>query len=184
MSNLGKKIVANFAVDNARFLFLTAAIGWFLASAAQTFGIVVNKNIDKEDKNFLIPQEIFDGLINIGLYALITAPLIKQTEKLVDKGVISFKNVQKNTPKFDKLKGGAKVLASLVGAVVSCNILTPIARNKLSVLSQKKKVAQKININEIKYDPCYQPFFQKNINKAPLNSASKYFIQRNQGLKI
>ena len=34
MANLGQKMVAKFANDNANFLFITAAVGWFLASAA------------------------------------------------------------------------------------------------------------------------------------------------------
>ena len=56
MANFGQKIIAACAHDNAKFLFLSAASGWFLASAAQTFGIIANKKIDKEDKKFLIPQ--------------------------------------------------------------------------------------------------------------------------------
>ncbi len=184
MTNFGKKIITNLAGDNAKFLFLTAAIGWFLASAAQTFGIVVNKKIDKEDKNFLIPQEICDGLVNIGLYTVITAPLIKQTEKLIDKGIISFKNIQKNTPEFDNLKNGARVVASLVGAVLSCNILTPIVRNKLSGIAQRNTLHQKVQISEPNYDPNYQPFFQKNMNKMPLKMNNYIAFTKNHGLKI
>ncbi len=185
MANLGQKIIANFANDNAKFLFITAAIGWFLASAAQTFGIIVNKDIDKKDKKFLIPQEILDGAVNIGLYALITAPLIKNTEKLIDKGIISFTNVQKNTPKFDNIKGGARVLASFAGAVLSCNIITPIIRNKLGgIATHRKEMYQKINMDEFKYNPYYQPFFKKNIDKQPLNISNYVSFSKNHGMKI
>ena len=51
--------------NNASFLFATAAIGWILASAAQTFGILKSKELSKEDKKFLVPQEIADGTANI-----------------------------------------------------------------------------------------------------------------------
>ena len=47
MANFIQKTVANFANDNGKFLFINAAIGWFLASAAQTFGIMTNKKIDR-----------------------------------------------------------------------------------------------------------------------------------------
>lgn len=184
MANFGQKIIANFANDNAKFLFISAAIGWILASSAQTVGIIANKNIKKEDKKFLVPQEIFDGLCNIGLYALITAPLIKQTGKLIDNGTISFKNIKKGTSEFERLKGGAKVIASLIGAVVSCDIVTPLVRNKLGSITQRKALQQKIKITEPNYDPNYQPFFQKNLNRMPLKMSNYIAFTKSHGLKI
>ena len=184
MANLGQKIIAKSAKDNALFLFATAAIGWFLASAAQVSGIALNTKIDKNDKKFLIPQEIGDGAANIGLYALVTTPLIWLSEKLVDNGTVSFKNIEKNTPKFEQLKGGIKVLASFVGAVVSCNIITPIIRNKLASMAQRKSIKQKVSIVEPNYDPCYQPFFRKNFDKTQLNMKNYITFTRGNGLKI
>ena len=184
MANFGQKIIAAFAHDNAKFLFLSAASGWFLASAAQTFGIIANKKIDKEDKKFLIPQEIGDGAANIGLYALITAPLMRATEKLIDNGTIAFKNIKKDTPEFDRLKGGARVIASIAGAIVSSNILTPIVRNKLGNIAQRKALHQKVKTTQPQYDPYYQPLFQKNYGKIPLEMNSYITFTRSRGLKI
>ena len=184
MANLGQKIIANFANDNAKFLFLTAALGWFLASAAQTFGIITNRKIDKDDKKFLIPQEIGDGAVNIGLYALITAPLMNITEKIMDSNVISVKNLSKNTPEFESIKGGAKVIASFIGAVLSCNIITPLVRNKLGTIAKKRTLQQKINVNDYKYDPYYQPFFQKNLDRAPMKMSNYVAFTKSHGLKI
>ena len=184
MANLGQKMVAKFANDNANFLFITAAVGWFLASAAQTFGIVTNKKIDKDDKKFLIPQEIFDGAVNIGLYALITTPLINGTEKLINNDVITFKNIKKDSIEFDRLRGGAKVLASLVGAVVSCNVLTPLVRNKLGSIAQRKELKQKVQMQQPSYDPYYQPFFQKNTLRTPLKMNDYITFTKQRGLKI
>ena len=64
--------------NNASFLFITAALGWVLASAAQTVGLIRNKELSKEDKKFLIPQEIADGAANIGTvsYTHLTLPTI------------------------------------------------------------------------------------------------------------
>lgn len=184
MADFGQKLIAKFANDNAKFLFLSAATGWFLASAAQTMGIITNKKIDKEDKKFLIPQEICDGAANIGLYALITAPLMKVTEKLIDNGTVVLKNIKKGTPEFDKLKGGARVLASIAGAIISSNILTPIVRNKLGSIAQRKAVKQKVQIAEPNYDPYYQPLFQKNYEKSPYKMSNYVTFARNNGMKI
>ena len=184
MANFAQKMIANFANDNAKFLFLSAAAGWFLASSAQTFGILTNKKFDKEDKKFLIPQEIADGAANIGLYALFTAPLMGLTEKLIDNGKIAFKNIEKGTAEFERLKGGARVIASIAGAIISSNILTPLVRNKLGTIAQRKALHQKIKVTEPNYDPYYQPLFQKNYGKAPLKMSSYMSFTRNHGLKI
>ena len=184
MANLGQKMVAKFANDNANFLFITAAIGWFLASTAQTFGIITNKKIDKEDKKFLIPQEIFDGAVNIGLYALITTPLINGTEKLINNDVITFKNVKKGSIEFDRLRGGAKVIASLVGAVVSCNVLTPLVRNKLGSIAQRKELKQKVQMQQPSYDPFYQPFFLFICLKEPIKMHDYIAFTKQRGMKI
>lgn len=183
MNSFMQKTVAKYANDNAKFLFITAAVGWFLASASQTFGIVVNKKIDKDEKKFLIPQEICDGAANIGLYALVTAPLIKAADDLIDNGKISFKNIEKNTPEFDKLKGGAKVLASLVGAVLSSSILAPLIRNKIGSIVKGEDVKQKIPMYN-NYTPYYQPFFRKSYNNIPTKMNSYLTFTKNPNMKV
>ena len=72
--------------NNASFLFATAAIGWILASAAQTFGILKSKELSKEDKKFLVPQEIADGTANIAMYAAVTTNLMKMAENSCKPG--------------------------------------------------------------------------------------------------
>ncbi len=184
MPDFIQKLIAKFANDNGKFLFINAAIGWFLASAAQTFGIFANKKIDKEDKKFLVPQEIFDGLSNIGLYAIITAPLMNLTEKMIDKGVISFRNVEPGSAKFKSLKGGATVLASFAGGIISTNILTPIIRNKLGTIAQRKAMKQKIQAVMPKYDPCYQPLFRKTAEGSPLRMSNYVAFAKSGKLKV
>lgn len=184
MANFIQKTVANFANDNAKFLFINAAIGWFLASAAQTFGIITNKKIDKEDKKFLVPQEIFDGLSNIGLYALITAPLMNMTEKAIDKGIVSFRNVDNDSADFKSLKGGAMVIASFVGGIVSTNILTPIIRNKLGTIAQRKALKQKIKDAIPVYNFNYQPLFKKNSANNPLKMSNYIAFTKSRNLRV
>ena len=46
-------------------LIVTSAMGWALASAAQICGIAKNDKYSKEEKNFLVKQEIADASLNI-----------------------------------------------------------------------------------------------------------------------
>ena len=168
-----KHIIVKGAKNNDMFLFITAAASWVLASAAQTMGIVVNKNIDKEDKKFLIPQEIGDGVMNIVMYAALTMPLMWATKKTL--------GLTKLSP---KAKEGASVIASVVGAIVSSNILTPIARNKLGSMAQRKNTLQKVKAQDPNFDPYYQPLIAGKYNKIPTKMSNFMAFTRSNGMKI
>lgn len=173
--NKGKDVVADFAKDNPKFLFVSAAVGWVLASLAQTVNLVLNKNITKEDKKYLVPQEILDGAANIALYAAITMPLMKTAEKMVDSGKIAFKNIEKGSAEFAQLKGGVRVVASLVGAVISSNIITPIVRNKVS-----SKVLDKFATPEAKTF-----YYTRNVEYERIPTDMKsYLAYTKSGMKI
>ena len=126
-----------YANNTDKFLTDTAAIGWGLASAANTCGVIFNKKIDKKEKRYLIPQELADGVTNVGLFYLLTYSLIKGARKLVDTGFIKFVDKLSNADKI-KAKNGVATVASLIGAVVSSNIITPIVRNNYASHMQKK----------------------------------------------
>ena len=57
-----------YADDVGIALIHLGAAGWVLSAAAQILMLARNKDIDKKEKRFLIPQEIADGVINVGLY--------------------------------------------------------------------------------------------------------------------
>jgi len=63
--------------------------------------------------------------------------MIKGARKLVDKGIIDF---DKSLPQKDIIKArhGVAAVASLLGAVVSSNIITPIVRNNYASYMQKR----------------------------------------------
>ncbi len=136
--------------NNANFLFITAALGWALASLAQTIGLAGNKEISKEDKRFLIPQEIADGAANIGLYALVTTNLMKGAEKLTKPGkngktIINLKNeagdilsYAENQKLYTKMGRNLKTGAAILGGVISTCILTPIIRNAFGAYMKKR----------------------------------------------
>lgn len=122
------KFLKSCVENNGMFLFATAAAGWALASTAQTIGLITNKNIGKEEKKFLVPQEIMDGTFNIASYAAVTLPLMGAASA-ISKGKF---------PNNEKAVEGAKTLAAIAGGIISSNIITPILRNKSSVFIKKK----------------------------------------------
>lgn len=144
MAQAGGKLLKKCVDNNGMFLFVTAAASWFLASASQTVALIFNKKIDKEQKNFMIPQEILDGTFNIASYVAITLPIMG----LAKKGAL------KNFPDNRQAVEGAKTIAAIAGGVISSNIVTPILRNKFGV-AFKDKFAPKEN--EINPNPIQTP---------------------------
>lgn len=155
--------------DRANFLKNTAVVGWALSSLAQTCAIFFNDKIPKKEKRFLIPQEIFDGIINATLFWFITSKAANLGKKLVLKKYVLPKSLVSLTKDF-KVSGsdietmkdsfighikkigtnadiktannaieGTGVAVGIIGAVLSNNIITPILRNKLAGMWQKRE---------------------------------------------
>ena len=68
-----KTLVAkHYGSNTGKMLIHTGVIGWILSSAAQVAAIVINDKIPKEQKMYLIPQEIADAAVNIVSFYAIT----------------------------------------------------------------------------------------------------------------
>lgn len=185
LNNLQKGFIGWFDKDNnANFLFITAALGWFLASAAQTFGLAKNKELTKEEKKFLVPQEIMDGTANIGMYALVTTKLMDFAENLAKpnkkgKLPINLKNeagqildYKDNIKEYAKLGNNLKTGAAILGGVISTCILTPIVRNAFGAYmkkrSDKNNPVANTNTTPVDiYGSRTQPYFTKTYNMQP-----------------
>lgn len=163
MQNIGKaggKLLKSCVDNNGNFLFATAAMGWILASAAQTIGLVANKNIGKEEKKFLVPQEILDGTFNIVSYAAVTLPVMGLAQKAAAK----------HFPDNKQIVEGARTLAAIAGGIVSSNIITPVLRNKSSVIVKKKMEEKNLTPPPAEiYDGKTYPNFRA---KQPMNMQS------------
>lgn len=166
------KKVANWAHNEyagnlGKMLVHTGVIGWVLSAVAQVGAIVVNNEIPKEQKKFLIPQELADAAVNILSFYVVTSAVKNLALKLVSTGKISNPTLRKffqekgitkshvgklafdvtKYPGFEKvadsyqsLKGGVDFIGTTVGSVLSCNIITPILRNKLAAKIQKNSI--------------------------------------------
>ena len=99
-------------------LLITGILGWALSSVAQVTAIEINKKIPKEQKKFLVPQELCDAAVNITAFALCTRYAGKIGDKLVSSGKFI-------TPKIEKFlentvgKDGKKLVDSLGKEVVN-----------------------------------------------------------------
>lgn len=187
------RIYRHYEKDAGKMLIHTGIIGWILSSAAQIFGILTNDKIPKEQKMFLVPQEFMDACINILSFYFVTRSFTAVAEKLTKTGRWIPSNVKnaliKNgfksrIGKFDfdieksgKLKGSVKrsfelfsnglgVVATTIGTIISCNIITPLVRNLYASHRQKENIAKLNNPNPSLIDP-----------KKPRDRA-KYIIHR------
>lgn len=88
----GQKILNNIAdlskKENSKVLIVTGAITWTLSALAQCAALCFNKNISKEEKSYLIPQEISESAVNIGLFCAICLYVDKKVKNLYESGKV------------------------------------------------------------------------------------------------
>lgn len=159
-------------------IIFTTVAGWMASSAAQVYGIATNKNYTHEQKKYMINQEVFDALTNIGLYFGITKSLtwlstqMVKSAKLAPKSIVDYMNRKgiiqnrgsfgfdvSQARDFEKeglmgtfkaFKSFANVTAATIGGVISSNIITPIVRNSIAAHRQNKYKARNLaNMNNL-----------------------------------
>ncbi|MBO8431223.1 hypothetical protein IAC76_07530 [Spirochaetes bacterium] len=172
-------VLKKYGEQPGTMLVHTGVLGWILSSLAQVAAVAFNDKIPAEQKVFLIPQEIADAATNIISFYAVTQSLKSLGSKLVKTGKLKNVKISKfldsvdgldkskiGTWDFDitKLKGykeniktdfvdfknGVDVYAGLAGSILSCNIITPIIRNKYASERQKDVLA-KMNADKMKY---------------------------------
>lgn len=164
-------VYSHFKKNTAKMLVITGTIGWGLSSLAQIGAVLLNPKISPEQKSFLIPQEMADAAVNIGSFFLITQAAKKFISKMASTGKIAptsvreylNKHFKKNeigklsldldkvletSEKFPKdsyytYKNYVTTLGTVGASVLSCNIVTPLLRNKLASSMQKQYIDRK-----------------------------------------
>lgn len=154
----------NYGENPGKMLVHTGVLGWILSSLAQISAVVFNDKISPEQKSFLIPQEAADAAINILSFYLITSSFKNFASKLVSTGKLTTKPIREgllklgirpadigsyklnidNIPHVKKdykpFKNGVDVIASTAGSIISCNLVTPVLRNKYASKKQKQAI--------------------------------------------
>lgn len=170
-NNIKNYVYKHYGKDSGKMLVHAGLITWTTSSLAQVFAILVNDKIPPEQKKFLVPQELADGAINILSFYIFTNSLKSIASKLTTTGkwtnskIKTFvenhplgKNVKmgdiktnlgktfSDDPKFDDIydnfKNGMEMIATTVGSVIACNVVTPVLRNKIGADRQKKSLAK------------------------------------------
>ena len=164
-----KTLVAkHYGSNTGKMLIHTGVIGWILSSAAQVAAIVINDKIPKEQKMYLIPQEIADAAVNIVSFYAITQTFSSVAKRLVTSGKLLPKSVKdwmsvkgllgkignstsdiykavlsaSAKKRLDMFKEGIDVIGTTAGSILSCNIVTPIVRNEIAANRQKTGIAK------------------------------------------
>ena len=196
-------VCENFKKDASKMLIWTGVAGWTLSSLAQICGILFNKEIPKEQKSYLVPQELFDAAVNIGSFFIFTQTSKKIVSKMFSTGKWAPKSVRafldknkaqfgerigkldfdldkvlKQNPDFPKeayyaCKNFGTTIATIGAGVVSSNIITPILRNRAATKMQKNYIDAKTS-KPNETTPNNKPTFKSN----PLNYNNSY------GMKI
>ena len=167
-SSFKTTLYKNYGENPGKTLVHTGVLGWILSSLAQVSAVVFNDKISPEQKSFLIPQEIADAAVNIISFYAITSSFKNLASKLVSTGKHTTKPIRKflsdnglkdsigkidfnieKLPQYDFIKSeykpfknGVDVVASTVGSIISCNIVTPIFRNRYASKKQKQTIAK------------------------------------------
>jgi hypothetical protein len=170
-SNFKSALYKNYGENPGKMLVHTGVLGWILSSLAQVSAVIFNDKISPEQKSFLVPQEIADAGINIASFYLITSSFKNVASKLVSCGKLTTKGIKSalskedlakvgkfdfnigelnNVPEgYKPFKNGVDVIASTIGSIISCNIVTPILRNQYASKRQKQTLARMHSANRL-----------------------------------
>ena len=158
----------NYGENPGKMLVHTGVLGWILSSAAQVAAVVFNDKISQKEKMFLIPQECADAMVNILSFYVVTNTFKAVGSKLVSTGKLVTPNIRQYLQKagledkvgkittdikkgmtgsirqeYTDFKSGVDVISSTVGSIISCNLITPVLRNKYAAKVQKESLAKK-----------------------------------------
>ena len=152
----------NYSKDAGKMLLHTGTLAWTTSAIAQIFGIINNDKISKDQKKFLVPQEIADAAINILSFYMVTDTIQNFTKKMASKGKIISPAIKKFCEDHGIKIGekttdiGKSILSSVdeYKAAIKVNETENIAM----IGSKKEELTQKIQkLNEF-YDKTYSPF--------------------------
>lgn len=173
--------------DIAHFQNIGGAIAMGLSCLAFTGSVLFNDSIPSEQKKFLVPQELADGVINVSLFLFMTDSFKKGAEKAIENGEIfpkkfkediekvkkqigenaNWEAIKKNLPTkmvddIDHFHMGYKNTISLGGSLLAASIITPIVRNIVASKIQKKAISKTtIKTEEIILPPKTSQPYQK-----------------------
>ena len=189
LNKILNKIAKHFSDDPSGMLIITGVTGWILSSTAQMCAVLFNQKIEKEQKSYLLGQELADAAANIACFFAITKAAQVLTTKLFKTGKFAPKSVREFI-KINKSKLGDKIgkldfnleeilqkesealqrdyniakdfgttVATITGVVLASNLATPIVRNNMATSMQKKYINYKNT--EINQQPTFKSLYTR-----------------------
>ena len=157
--------------DAGKGLIVLGTLGWVFSALAQIVMIARNKDIDKKEKKFLIPQEGADGVINCTLYYTVCAAIKKAGDWLLESCMFLTKDNHKilNCLKSDKelpsrifVEGMAESL-ELAGCLkkIKSGNLSKFYEGSIEYLKDKLSFKER-NFGKIEFE-CYKDLNHKQI---------------------
>lgn len=95
LKSFSTMVYEKFAPEPGKLLLWTGAFGWLLSSAAHIVSIVVNDKVEKDQKKFLVWQEVADAAVNIASFIMFTKVLTDIGENMVKRGKIITPKIMK-----------------------------------------------------------------------------------------
>ena len=86
LQKISETIYKNISVDSGLMILITSIIGIMLSTVAQSLAAATNKKYTKEQKMFMIPQELSEGAVTVLSLLLVTTPLKTLAKKYVASG--------------------------------------------------------------------------------------------------
>lgn len=198
--DIKNSFLVHYGENPGKMLVHTGTLGWILSSLAQVWAVVFNDKIPKEQKTFLIPQEIADAAINILSFYAITSSITSYASKLVSTGklrtpkidafikkhqlkkhvgninfnISELANFDEVAKPYKRFNAGVGVAASTVGSIISSNIITPVLRNKFASERQKDAIAKMQEVEQSRLKaPKGISMYQYQLNAARRSSGLK-----------
>lgn len=195
--DMKNSLMRSFGEDPGKMLLHTGTLGWILSSLAQVMAVVLNDKIPKKQKTFLIPQEIADAGINICSFYIFTNSFTKLANKMVSTGkwrtpaidaflkkynlkkhIGSYDFNIKDLANFDEIKSSYKAIASgnaiaasTIGSIISCNLVTPVLRNKFAAHKQQQAIARMEAVEQSAFVPQRGISLETFLRYASINSS-------------
>lgn len=172
-NTIKNEMFKRYGQNSGNLILHAGAAGWVLSSLAQIAAVYFNDEIPQAQKKFLIPQEMAEAVVNVGSFYLVTKSFKDVGQKLVKTGRWSngairdfvkgknikmgdletnlegtFKGNESFYNAFSPFKNGVDMITTTIGSVISCNIITPILRNKFGANRQKNSMQEMQAINK------------------------------------
>lgn len=164
------KVYKNYSEDVGKALIQLGVVGWIFSALAQVVMLAKNDKISSKDKKFLIPQEIADGAVNVGMYFAICQTLKSYGDKLCEKGKIILRSTD---DVLGKVKGDNQTVQNYIEGITD-----NLRRAKLIAVPNKKTSLS------VLYEALIKDFDNvKELKKQRIDLEDSFFFEKNPIIK-